>query len=283
MTFKSIINAVCACLVGASISGCQTQGQIIDRDVVLFKGDSNPVVSSSAARSGDMTNLSEGETLIVAIASDGSGALSQPTIAEVKIQETILSSEEFNRDLIMNRCDHDGDGILDVYCPDLINSMNNGMLQNEKFVTFQSWYLIAKDLDIDEDKWGSKVTIDTATVIERDVPVYLKLITINRGNVAFKGDLTIYGRAPPQMKIKKVTEYSKIEDQIETKRTLGAIPFAGLFSLGMDNFVVIDTSADFKIELTDEGHAKLTIKNIFVEPGQGVTLEFTAVYTVADS
>lgn len=282
MIFKSFLNAACACLIVASISGCSTQGQIIDHDIVLFKGDNEPVVQSSAAIAGDMTNLSEGETLIVAVAGDGSGALSQPTMAEVKIQETILSSDNFDLDLIMSRCDPDGDGILDVYCPDLINSMNNGMLQNEKFVSFQSWYLITKDLDTDEDVWGSNVTIDRAKVTEQEVPVYLKLITINRGNIAFKGDLTIYGNAPPQMKIKKITEYSKIKDQTGTKATMDSIPIVSWFSNALDNYSVIETSANFKVEKADDGHAKLTIKNINVEPGEGVTLEFTAVYTVTD-
>ena len=264
------------------IVGCATKSQIVERDKILFKGDSTPLVRSSDAIKGNLKNLSDGETLVVAIAGDGTGALSQPSLSEVLVQETILESDENNLDLILSRCDPDGDGILDFYCPDLVNSMNSGVLANEKYVSFQSWYLISKDLDNHEDHWQDRVVIDVSKVKDREVPVFLKLITVNRGNMSFNGDLTIYGKAPPQMKIQEITEYNKIEDQTGTKESMNSIPIVSWFSGVFDNYAIIDSSANFKTERDESGHAKLIIEDINIEPGQGVTLEFTAVYTVTD-
>lgn len=267
------------------ISGCAPATMKVERDIVQFKGDTQPKVHSSAALSGDLSNLSEGETLIIAVAKDGSSTLSQPTLAKVNIEETILQSSHYNRDTLMKECDPDGDGILDSYCPDLVSAFNKGKLENEQFVTFQSWYLVEKKLNDDdyvshEDYWKDSTTINITEAETSEILVYLKMLTVNRGNIPFSGDLTVFAKVPPQMKLKEITEVDKVEDLTKIKRAFDPIPIVNIIIDALDNYSVVPSLGVFQHEITEQGNIKVTAKDITLKPGEGINLEYTVIYPV---
>lgn len=268
------------------ISACAAPKHIVQHDVIQFKGDVQPKVTSEQAMAGDLSNLSEGETLFLAVAKDGSGAMSQPDIAEVSVVETILTENDFDKDLMMQRCDPDGDGILDVYCPALISAMRSGMLGTDKFVMFQSWYKISSDKSRDEDYWGNATSIDKANVEERNVPIHLKMLTINRGNQEFHGDITIYAQIPPQTKVVGIDVATKVKDTRSSKSGIEDNPFlpiiGPLIASTMDDYTDVKSVADFRKEITPEGNAKVVVHDITLEPGEGINLEYTTTYTIED-
>lgn len=199
---------ILGCAVIILISGCATETINIVHDEVTFKGDVQPMVSSSQALLGNIDDLTEGEALTVGKAFDGSGALSRPNPATVKVIETKLGKRKVDLNLIWERCDPDGDGILDFYCPellaymsdpDLYASMSDGQMELRQFVMFQSSYSLSTSRKLDEDNWTIDAQIDISEEDDAKVPIYLKLMAVNRGNKTFEGDLTVYANLPPQL------------------------------------------------------------------------------------
>lgn len=272
--------------------GCAPRTTIINHEPIEFKGDTYPIVLSSAALKGDLSNLSEGETLIVAVAKDGSGAISQPNTVGIEVQETVLVKKHFDPDLMLQRCDTDGDGIIDVSCPNLVKTMD---------VAFQSYYMLQSegfdhDFMVSSDgrvynqdgrvvHTGTAIPIDVAEATNKTDPFYLKLVTINRGNKTFEGDLSIYANIPSRVKLLKITKASKVEDRSDRNVTLNVLAYLTLVGgiltpFQDDNINEIDSNADFSTVITQDGNIKLTVKDIKLEPGEGVTLDYTVVYNV---
>lgn len=290
------------------LSGCAAQQtRMLTHDVIRFRGDAQPKVTSSDILSGTLTNLSEGETLVAAVARDGSGALSQPTIATVNVVETIITNTNLDRDLALldrdsalERCDPDSDGFLDIYCPELASMMSSGALGNEQYVLLQSWQVLSKDRHSDEDHWQDSATIDIAEEKIRNVPVHLKMLTVNRGNKIFTGDLLVHSRLPSQLTPGKIDEVSKVRDNTATKEFTGdlgstissagglgsMIPLYGLplllMSEMMDNYQVVQSNARFESEYTPDGNIKIVAEDITLGPGEGINVEYTANYEIED-
>lgn len=264
------------------LAGCgPSKHHQIEHDVIQFKGDTQPTVTSRQLLSGDLSNLTGGETLVSAIAKDGSGVLSQPTIATVNVIESVLSNTQSDFDMALERCDPDGDGILDAYCPELFAFMQNGALGNRKIVLFQSWYLVSNSLRVDQNYWSTNSSIDIAEQKDSSVPLYLKMLTINRGNKTFDGDLTIYAQVPYQIKPVRVDRANKVKDNTANKALVAAIPYIQVFALAMDNFVNVISDVAIDTDIRPDGLIKLTAKNITLEPGEGINLEYTATYDIA--
>ena len=264
------------------LTGCASQTVLVEHDELAFKGDVQPMVSSSEALIGNISNLTEGEALIVGKARDGSGALARPNLATVSVVESQLGKRKLDTDLVWERCDPDGDGILDFYCPELLAAMEDDELELRKFVMFQSSYLISTNKKIDEDYWTSSAQIDISKEKASNIPIYLKLMAVNRGNKIFEGDLTVYAQLPAQVLPGEITEATKIKDKTSTKSFLSAIPYLNFITLGMDNFSVVKSIAEFETSIDDQGHARLTVKDITLEPGEGINLEYSTIYPMGE-
>ena len=208
------------------LSGCAVPTITVDRDSFQFKGDVAPMVLSRDAFSGNLANLSEGEAIVVAVADDGSGALSQPTMASVDVVETILAKEGDPCEVAKSRCDRDGDGVWDSDCRDLFFPK----CEIGDFVSFSSWYVISKDKQDAGNFWQTSERIDIAEEKRQQVPLHLKMLTINRGNKTFTGRLTIHSQLPPQVEFLKINDVTKVRDQSDIKAVAGFL--GGLILVG---------------------------------------------------
>ena len=282
MKTRIFLAAVMLALVGCA--GPETI--TVPRDSFQFKGDVAPKVLSGDAFSGNLDNLSDGETLVVAIANDGSGALSRPTIAQVDVVETILATRNDNFDnceLAKDHCDLDGDGVWDSYCLDFL-IQHSCEIGDEKIVSFQSWYVISKDDQRDEAYWQASEEIDIGEEDRQHVPINLKMLTINRGNKTFTGRLTIYSQLPPQVEFLKINEVTKIKDNTELKMLANVIsglllvPFAADL---IDNYESVASDSEFATKYTpSDKKIRVTAKKITLNPGEGITLGYAVSYKI---
>ena len=268
------------------LSGCAVPTITVDRDSFQFKGDVAPMVLSRDAFSGNLANLSEGEAIVVAVADDGSGALSQPTMASVDVVETILAKEGDPCEVAKSRCDRDGDGVWDSDCRDLLFQCEIG-----DFVSFSSRYVISKDKQDAGNFWQTSERIDIAEEKRQQVPLHLKMLTINRGNKTFTGDLTIHSQLPPQVELLEINEVTKIQDNTETKNFLGEVAGATasigvgfLFMLAadlIDSYETVTSDAEFTTDYAeDDKKIRAIAKNITLEPREGINLEYTVNYAI---
>jgi len=259
---------------------CAPSYYIAERDTILFKGDVSPIVSSKKALAGDLSNLSEGEATVIALAKDGTGALSQPDTVSANITETVLIERDFDDSLeaIMLKCDPDSDGIFDIFCIELLAFLKSSdTLFNQQFVTFQTQYSIGREPRRNAADFAQKeTTVDIADESEADL--YLNILAINRGNKIFDGDLVIHANIPPQVKFLKVTQTDKIRDNLALKTTLMSIPIIQLFAFALNDFAVVSSKAIFTSTTTEDGNLKLTAENIRLAPGEGVNLGYRVAY-----
>lgn len=286
---------VCCLLSGSlSLVGCSGVVDTRERDVVDFSGDVAPLVTSTQAFGGQLDNLAPNESLIVARARDGSGALSQPEKARLIVVEPVLEEQLHDPGLWLERCDVDGDGVLDRYCPDLFSALSDGdTLETQRFVSIRSWYQISLDSSVDRDYWGQVQTLNTGNVKKQEIPVTLKLLAINMGNKTFQGDLDIYVNIPPKVRLGDIQLASKVASREGAKEAVNV----GLAVLGaavgayvapnsadtfLDDYANIESEAQFQFEELKENRAHVHVSNIALKPTQGVTLEYDSLYTVSD-
>ena len=266
------------------LSGCAAPTVTVERDSFQFKGDVPPMVFSRDAFSGNLANLSEGETIVVAEADDGSGVLSQPTIASVDVVETILASKGSSEDpceVAKSRCDRDGDGVWDSDCRDLFFPK----CEIGDFVSFNSWYVISKDKQDAENFWQTSERIDIAEEKRQQVPLHLKMLTVNRGNKTFTGRLTIHSQLPPQVEFLKINDVTKVRDQTDIKAVagfLGGLILVGGFIVDMiDDYGDVASDAEFTTDYAeDDKKIEVIAKNITLNPGEGINLEYTVNYAI---
>lgn len=265
------------------LSGCAAPTVTVDRDSFQFKGDVPPMVFSRDAFSGNLANLSEGETIVVAEADDGAGVLSQPTIASVDVVETILAKEGDPCEVAKSRCDRDGDGVWDSDCRGLFFPK----CEIGDFVSFSSWYVISKDKQDAGNFWQTSERIDIAEEERQEVPLHLKMLTINRGTKTFTGGLTIHSKLPPQVEFLKINDVTKVRDQTETKAVLrGPIGFitaglSGFIADMIDDYGDVTSDAEFTTDYAeDDKKIRAIAKNITLDPGEGINLEYTVNYAI---
>lgn len=261
------------------LGGCASSVKTINSDLIQFKGDAAPLVTSSDAVQNNFENLSEGETIVVALTRDGGGAISQPNIAKVDVFVELLANARSQEtlELLLNRCDPDGDGIWDVYCPELLNIKVKDQLQHQKHVLFQSSYQVSRD---EKGESGSYAWINKSKEKKKSIPLYLELNSINRGNKQFQGDLDTYINIPPQVKFERVVGTKKIRDQSGTKETLMMIPYINLIAIGMKNFKSVPTKATFEVEKTEGRRVRIRAKGINLKPGEGIRVKYLTSYSL---
>jgi len=292
ISFKNVVLAIAIIfLTGA----CASTPTLVEIDRIEFSGDGSPQVSSRDAFSGELKNLSENESLVIARAKDGSGALSQPTSASIIVVEPELKGDSdttFNRWL--KRCDIDSDGLLDRHCPELFNALDSSdELSNSQFVSFKSWYSINSNPSIDKDYWGSIQTLNTADSKSKRMPVTLKLLTVNLGNKVFEGDLDLVVNIPPRVELGEISLASKVASKaaakaavnttVEVLGILAGVPIAS--NLGdsfFDDYSPIKSNAKFDITGTTEKRVLVKVSDINLKPNQGATIEFNSFYQIID-
>ncbi len=280
-------------LVAALATGCAATPETREIDRFTFVGDLSPRVTSTEAFSGELQNLAVNESLVVARARDGGGALSQPTVATVSVVEPILEAESNNPDLWLERCDPDNDGMLDMHCPELFLALEGDELASRQFVSLQSWYTINANPKVDRDFWGINQVLNKGEAVDREMPVTLKLLTVNLGNKTFDGDMDIYVNIPPNVRLGAIRLASKVVNREGGKDALGV----GLMVLGamvgayvppdmadslMNDYANVQSSAVFEVVEVADNRARIKASGLELQPEEGVTVEYDALYEVID-
>lgn len=293
MKMKWALSALAMLCAGACASP-----KYFDYDSIQFKGDSEPRVMSSQAAKGDFTNLTEGESIIVAIAADGSGAISNPNLATTTVLDAILANrnDQDSLEAIRKRCDPDGDGVWDIYCPELMdeklrnrlnnqrnrngvgNSKDRAGLESANIVNFDSVLTLSRSNQA-KDRWGRTAVIDRTQAKLPQEPIYLRLMTMNRGNKDYRGDLEVMINVPPQVKFGAFQNIAQIRDGRGTKAFLAAVPFVGLATYAMADFPSVKTDAEI-VKNTEGGKIRVTFKHIVLKPGDGVSIDYNVTYAI---
>lgn len=263
-----------------SLAGCETTQQI-DYDYVQFKGDSSPKLTSSQIRSGSLDNLTEGEAVMIAKATDGSGAVSQPNFVGAQIVETLLANrnDRDNLEALRKRCDPDNDGIWDIFCPEL--SKVRGRLSSGRYVNFQSYYSIAHKETLN-GQWTSSVKIDRAKPSAGTMPINLRLFSINRGNKSFEGDVEFIIDLPPQVEFQGVDLVQNIRDQRGTKQVLSMLPIIQYVTLAMSDYPTSQLTEQVETQMSDDGLLRIVVKNKTLDENEGVSIDYSVKYLAED-
>ncbi|MEM6638369.1 MAG: hypothetical protein AAF610_00565 [Pseudomonadota bacterium] len=297
-----------------ALAGCGTTLPNRTIDTVQFAGDVEPRVATSSAFQGQFDNLAQNESLIVARASDGGGALSSPEPAWLIVTEPQLEERTRDYQYWLSRCDFDGDGMLDRDCPELFLALQqqgdlaleqgNGSLVSQKIVSIKSWYTINQDPDVDRDNWGVRQVLNTTDAVDARMPVTLKLLAVNTGNKAFDGDLDVLINIPARVSLGNLREASKVKSRAKAKGWLATgigtglaaaammsgVPVApGIFDAGaalsdtvFDDFERIDSEARFTVEDQSDTRIAISVENIQIGENEGITIEYDALYEVID-
>lgn len=261
---------------------------VVELDAVQFKGDSFPAMTSSDLKRSDYSKLSEGETVIVAIADDNSGAVSHPNLASASITEVIAKNSEKSMELLRSQCDVDSDGIWDSYCPELISELR----ESENFVMFKSNYTISQTTS-GRDDWSNSTSIDRNEFVDKTQPIYVRLLTVNEGNKAFTGDLNIIVNIPPQVEFKQIKELYKVKSNAGTKAVVGGLVTAMTALSGVPIYATTGDVGwikdfdrqksydDFSITNTNK-KLNVTANNVSIEPNEGMELIYEVSYEYLD-
>jgi hypothetical protein len=293
MKMKWALSALATLCVGACASP-----KYFDYDNIQFRGDNAPMVQSSQAAKGDFSNLTEGESIIVAIAADGSGAISHPNNVETKVIDALLANANDQRDLeaIRKRCDPDGDGIWDMYCPELMddklrnrlnnqrnrngvgNSKERAALETSNIVIFDSFTTLSRE-NRAKDTWFTSTLIERTKAKVAQEPIYLRLITMNKGNKDYRGDLEIMINVPPQVKFGAFQSISQIRDGRGAKAFVASLPFIQIAAGAMANYPTVKSDAEI-VQKVEDGKIRVTFKHVVLKPGDGVSLDYNVTYAI---
>jgi hypothetical protein len=244
------------------LGGCATQ--IAQIGSYHNHGDQSPMVYSSQLLANDFKNLTDGETVALATGSDK--AIARPNLTEINVYKKIQTTSTLESDLDLKRCDPDGDGILDLFCPakkqrseadgskyfDLttikfIRSMDGGWLQT---------------IDIDRDKVGGNIYAGQ-----------YRIILLNTGTKDYSGPLIVYDKLEPAMTYAGVKSVSKVVDRRNLRANLSVIPYVGFVALMMDDFSVTSGHVAMTDKMT-EGIVRFESQSVTLSPGEGVQIDF---------
>ena len=243
------------------LSGCASTVQL---GSYQNKGDQTPLVYSSQLLTKDFKNLSDGETVAMAIGNEK--AIARPNLTEINVYKKIDNSSKLDFDLDIKLCDPDGDGILDIFCPARKRlADSNGA---EYFDLAAIKFVLDKS-----GKWLHTINIDRDSVSGNIFAGQYRLILLNTGTKTYTGPLTAYDKLEPSMKCTGLKSVYKVVDHRELRSNLSVIPYIGLVTLVMDDF----SASSETIALTDnvvDSVVKFESQSLSLKPGEGMQIDF---------
>ncbi len=229
-------------------------------------GDQAPMVYSGQLLAEDFKNLTDGETVAIATGSDK--AMARPNLTEINVYRTITSASASGSgsDTDLKRCDRDGDGILDLFCP----------AKKQRSDADGSTYFdltAIKFVRDQEGNWLQTISIDRDKASGNSYAGQYRIILINTGTKDYSGPLTVYDKLEPAMTYAGLRSVSKIVDRRNLKATLSVIPYVGFAALAMDDF----STTSGHLAVTDKlvnGIVKFESQSVILIPGEGIQLDF---------
>lgn len=200
-------------------------------------GDNSPVVRADVAGKADLSGLNVGDTVAVSPGNNKVVVASTPLVYTL-YEDGMVTQAEVKRQLAVNRKD----------APRI--EFIKGELHRGDFIRRE----ILLDLHSkDPDEFNRTI----------------HFLAFNRGDKAFRGDLTVYDLLPAELDLVKLGSASKYTDQTMVKGVLSGLPFLSLVTLAMDNYSRSDEAVPMRHERLDQVQ-KFTFQRLVLEPGQAV-------------
>lgn len=229
------ILSLAAAVVIVLLTGCGTPYNVLR--VTTSGGDANPPVSVSPAGQLDVSQVNVGDTVVFAPGSMRA-VVKSPTFTVTLVEPGNVTAEETKKALAINR----RDGAK-------IEVMKGKLFRGDVFLQ------------------GVTLNLSNHTAQDRDIP--LTLLAFNRGEKAFRGDLTVYDFLPPELEYLGTDPAAKYNDRRGMKGFLDATVFLSFISMAMDNFSRSNEPVDMQHERLGDLH-KYTFRRMVLEPGQAV-------------
>lgn len=247
-----------------TLTGCA--GQTAQIASYHNQGDQAPMAYSGQLLAEDFKNLTDGETIALATGSDK--VIARPNLTEINVYKKIksASASASGIDLDVKRCDPDGDGILDLFCP--------AKKQRSDAEGSHYFDLTAIKFVRDPDgNWLQTASIDRDTVRGSVYAGQYRIILLNTGTKDYSGPLIVYDKLEPAMAYAGLRSVSKVVDRRDLKATLSVIPYVGFAALAMDDFSTTSGHITVTDKLTN-GIVKFESPSVTLSPGEGVQIDF---------
>lgn len=248
----------------AALGGCATQTAQIGS--YHNHGDQSPMVYSGQLLANDFKNLTDGETIALTTGSDK--AIARPNLTEINVYKEIqtTSASGSGSDFDLKRCDPDGDGILDLFCP---AKKQRSEADGSKYFDLTAIKFV-RDMD---GKWLQTINIDRDKVGGNTYAGQYRIILLNTGSKDYSGPLLAYDKLEPAMTYAGIRSVSKIVDRRNLRATLSVIPYVSLVALMMDDF----STTSGQVAMTDKiagSIVRFESQSLTLSPGEGVQIDF---------
>lgn len=250
--------------LAAMLGGCASQTAQIGS--YHNHGDQTPMAYSGQLLAEDFNNLTDGETIALATGSDK--AIARPNLTEINVYKKIknTSTTASSIDLDLKRCDPDGDGILDLFCPaKKLRSDADG----SKYFDLTAIKFVRDP----NGQWLQTASIDRDTVSGSLYAGQYRIILLNTGTKDYSGPLIVYDKLEPAMTYAGLRSVSKVVDRRNLKATLSVIPYVGFAALAMDDFSTTSGHVAVTDKLTN-GIVKFESPSAALSPDEGVQIDF---------
>ena len=136
-------------------------------------------------------------------------------------------------------------------------------------------HLNARQYILFGNDWTTVKQVNMAKLEGEERVQHLRYLVINHGDKTFRGDLSIQGHPDRALLFLDTTAVFKVLDRREIKEALAFIPPLGLLALNMENYLALDELLNWSVE-TQGGRFHYLIRNLTLEPYQGVIIEYSA-------
>lgn len=225
------------------MAGCASPPNVLK--VTRTGGDALPRVAVSPTGQVDTAGVNIGDTVVFAPGSMRA-VVPAPEVRITLFEPGSVTEEENKKSLSINR----RDGAK-------IEVMRGRLLRGDFF--------------------QSHIAIDLSDRDPRRFDIDLVLVAFNRGEKAFRGDLTIYDLLPPELALQSIDQTAKYTDRRGVKSALSAIPLVNFVSMAMDNFSRSSEGVDMQREELGQV-SRYTFRRLVLEPGEGVGMTMRLKY-----
>ncbi|MBP0619826.1 hypothetical protein [Cupriavidus consociatus] len=231
-----------ACLA-ALLAGCAAPQMALKS--TRTGGDSAPLVRADMAGKADLSSLNVGDTVAVSPGNSKIVVASSPLVYTL-YEDSTVTHAEIKRQLTVNRKDAPRIEFL------------KGELHRGDFVR-------------------REILLDLHSKDPNEFNRTIHFLAFNRGEKAFRGDLTVYDLLPAELELVRLGPANKYTDQTMVKGVLSGLPFLSLVTLAMDNYSRSDEQVPMRHERLDQVQ-KYTFQRVVLEPGQAIGFTMNVRY-----
>ena len=117
--------------------------------------------------------------------------------------------------------------------------------------------------------------------LAKDASRQYRIIALNTGNKAFKGDIVFHDYLDSRLKFCRVDNAYIVHDQTRLKEALAYLPFVGMAAMAMDQYNVLNEKPEMTVTEND-GRLVVKFPNVNIEPMDGIIVELTTDIVLPD-